>query len=502
MRRRGLIAVGAAATALAIGLVLLLSSATAQARSEAIGPAHRGDALGALGVLSDLVEHRAAGEAWAVAVDGTAVVDGDEIRTDATGRAEVLYADGSVTRLDVATEFAVVRLAGDSIAPEIRVQLDVGQTYNEVRDVTGQRGSYVVETPVGTAAVRGTIFVIACDDRPVCTFTVLEGEIEIVTLDGQVLVVGAGEELTLGLADDDGGPAVFAGGGSGDPASPFGGGGFDGGRGQPAPLTGGGTGGGPSGAPGGGPLPASPFDGAAGTVVVVGRETPGVDAIADRPWVADNLTRTDTAVSTTGRAPVTGEADNCAVTLAGRNVALATSPDTAIEVPHDEEVTIVAAASGPLDRYRIDIYLADLSFVAASGEVEPDDKGDRTTFKGTADVGQYARWGSGLYEVRARTTGTVCDLTAYINVTGGPPLASGVSLAAIVAIAVAAGGLASAVDGSLTVASLDEAASTLAADPSLLTAKATTPTMTAGPVLTPPSTTTAKGTGTSSWFST
>ena len=132
--------------------------------------------------------------------DPTAVNAGDNVRTDTTGFAEIAYFDGSVTRLDIDTDFTVVELTdspGDSV---IRTQMGVGRTWHRVQALTGN-DTYEVETTVATAVVRGTAFWIVCRSETSCTFAVVEGTIEVILPDGTVIVLTAPESLTIDAGD-------------------------------------------------------------------------------------------------------------------------------------------------------------------------------------------------------------------------------------------------------------------------------------------------------------
>ncbi len=162
-----------------------------------------GDDSAEAGALAEAIRIDAAVDARvADAADFVGVTDpvpvavGDEVRTDSTGFAEIAYFDGSVTRLDVETDFEVVELVdspGDSV---IRTQMGVGRTWHRVQALSGN-DTYEAETSVATAVVRGTAFVIECTETA-CTFTVLEGTLELVLPpDGPTIVLEAGEVLTI-----------------------------------------------------------------------------------------------------------------------------------------------------------------------------------------------------------------------------------------------------------------------------------------------------------------
>lgn len=390
-----------------------------------------GSALAALDVIDTRTELRPLdAELFDEAESGTPLDAGDVVRTDDAGFAEILYGDGSLTRLGPDTTVTVVALDGDVTVPEIELDLEVGRVWNRVRTVTGERGRYEVQTDVGVAAVRGTAFFIECSVEPVvCTFVVTEGVVVVLTNDGREIRVEAGEAVTLGADGDadgggggsgDGGDSDSGTDGSGDGGGGSGDGGSDaGGQGAAAGLGSGRT----------TEIDRATFDRGDPTSAIGG----------DRgAWVLANAGRDDAARYTEPR-------QQCSVTVAGRNVEYATTPATAIEAPIDETLRVDAVATGELERYAVDLELGGLSVRAAQGEVLPDESGDRTSFRGEIDVSRYAQWGVGLYEVTASTTGTECLATAYVDVTGRSPLATGGGLLALLAIIGGLAGLVSAI---------------------------------------------------------
>lgn len=119
-----------------------------------------------------------AGEFVAI-TEPTDVQPGDLVRTDGTGFAEVNYPDGSVTRLDVNTEFAVVSITDNAGVATTRANLNSGRVWSRVNDL-GTEGEFSVDTAVGVATVRGTAFMVDCRTAVTdCDFTVLEGRVEV-----------------------------------------------------------------------------------------------------------------------------------------------------------------------------------------------------------------------------------------------------------------------------------------------------------------------------------
>lgn len=108
----------------------------------------------------------------------TEVAPGDVVRTDETGFAEVDYADGSITRLDVDTEFEVISITDNAGVATTRAKLNGGRVWSRVHKL-GQEGEFSIDSAVGVATVRGTAFVVDCRGDDECDYTVLEGKVDV-----------------------------------------------------------------------------------------------------------------------------------------------------------------------------------------------------------------------------------------------------------------------------------------------------------------------------------
>jgi hypothetical protein len=151
-KRGGPIAVSLFAATLALAMVVMAGS-PAGAKSSAL--AH-------LKVTADSVSIRHKGQTdFADAKDGQALRQGDTIKTDATGKAEIDYTDGSLTRLGVSTVFTISKLTNNQGGRQTQGTLSVGETWNRAAKVS-ETGSFEVKAGGTTAAVEGTAFVVEC----------------------------------------------------------------------------------------------------------------------------------------------------------------------------------------------------------------------------------------------------------------------------------------------------------------------------------------------------
>ena len=180
---------------LVIGLGVLAAAALAAALFVRTGD---NDTVARLAVLdpSVNVQPRAA-TGFAPASTGRSLSIGDAVRTDSRGRAQIDYAEGSLTRLDRDTTFVVEKLAASQRPDPLAVRVDLGRTWHEVADLTTSGERFQVGTSNAVATVRGTVFTVDCTPQQVCTFAVEQGLVEVVTRTGARILLRAGESVTV-----------------------------------------------------------------------------------------------------------------------------------------------------------------------------------------------------------------------------------------------------------------------------------------------------------------
>src|SRR4051812_30631061 len=133
-------------------------------------------------------------------------------------------------------------------------------------------------------------------------------------------------------------------------------------------------------------------------------------------------------------AAVTGP---CESTVAGHRVRplSETDPDDAIDVGSDDVVKVAATASSPITSYDVEMEYAGFTWRVAKGDT------NGTSWQRDVKVADYARFGVGLYKVRAVSHGVDCTGAALIRITGRSPLttvagggAAAVAAAALVGV--------------------------------------------------------------------
>ena len=144
---RGLATLFAVCSAVAIGGGSVAHAADTSKSSSSV--------LATLKVKASGVEVKTKGaSSYITAKEGQALKQGDALRTDATGRAEISYTDGSLTRLGVSTEFSITKLTDKKGARQTQGSLTVGSTWNRAAEVS-QSGEFSIKAGGATAAVAG-----------------------------------------------------------------------------------------------------------------------------------------------------------------------------------------------------------------------------------------------------------------------------------------------------------------------------------------------------------
>ncbi len=136
--------------------------------------------LATLKIQTDGVQVKAKGSSGFVAAkEGQDLKQGDALKTDATGRAEIAYTDGSLTRLGESTEFSITKLTNKKGARQTQGTLTVGSTWNRAAKVS-ESGSFEIKAGGATAAVEGTAFVVSCAQAGVaCSITAVVDDISV-----------------------------------------------------------------------------------------------------------------------------------------------------------------------------------------------------------------------------------------------------------------------------------------------------------------------------------
>ena len=150
-----------------------------------------------LAIISTNIETAAGSGAFEPATEGQSLVVGDKVKTDTTGFAELTYHDGSWQRIEQSATLTIEELTDKGDTDTVKTSIDIGQSWNRVQELTEPDDAYEVETPVGTAAVRGTQFATNCPTTTECTFKVVDGTVIVTPLTGDPVTLTAGQQTTI-----------------------------------------------------------------------------------------------------------------------------------------------------------------------------------------------------------------------------------------------------------------------------------------------------------------
>lgn len=108
----------------------------------------------------EVLVQKSGSTAWAEATAGMKLEVGDRLKTGNDGSALILFFEGSVMEVQADTEVQISELAiaAGTGSTTISLSQAVGNTVNRVQKLVDSASKYEVETPAGSAVVRGTIF--------------------------------------------------------------------------------------------------------------------------------------------------------------------------------------------------------------------------------------------------------------------------------------------------------------------------------------------------------
>ena len=130
---------------------------------------------------------------WTPVADGDQIHSGQRIRTGEGGTATLVFFEGSRATLGANTDLTLSTLSG-TWGRSLHVIFDqrAGKTSHSVVPLKGAESAYQVQTPSGTASVRGTVFSVAVDKNGQARFSVDAGKV-LVSSQNSKLLLAAGQ---------------------------------------------------------------------------------------------------------------------------------------------------------------------------------------------------------------------------------------------------------------------------------------------------------------------
>lgn len=151
--------------------------------------------------VDGVVETRQASDEFSVVDRSAAVEVGAEVRTGANALAEIEYFDGSLTRIGPNTTYEIVELEQAPDRTVIVGKIGLGETFHDVKKLTGSGSRFEIQESNAIASVRGTRFAARCLPPLPCGIAVVEGEVVVTPSSGAPVAVRAGHRVTI---DDEG----------------------------------------------------------------------------------------------------------------------------------------------------------------------------------------------------------------------------------------------------------------------------------------------------------
>jgi len=130
-----------------------------------------------------------------------AVIWGDLVRTQNTGRVRITLQDGSFLNVGARSEMRVVK--HDPQSQQTAIELSAGKVRSQVQKISRQGGSFEVTTQTAVIGVVGTDFIVDSDrDRKKTTVWCIEGSVRVRNLNAAIagiVMLSAGEMTTVAL---------------------------------------------------------------------------------------------------------------------------------------------------------------------------------------------------------------------------------------------------------------------------------------------------------------
>ena len=136
---------------------------------------------------------------WQSISSGDTVKSGQRLRTGADSGVTLVFFEGTQATLGPNTDLVLSKIDG-VWGNELQVELiqNTGETDHQVIPLQGEKASYQVLTPSGSASVKGTSFSVLVDDTGLSLFTVDTGEVLVINEGGETFV-SAGQGLVTDL---------------------------------------------------------------------------------------------------------------------------------------------------------------------------------------------------------------------------------------------------------------------------------------------------------------
>jgi hypothetical protein len=200
---------------LRLGILVLLALLIPASTQIAIG---QQSMTATLTPIQGLVQYRAAtapDNAWQTLPGPQIVGEGDWVRTDNLGEAQVAFFTGDLTTVLANTQVQIGKLQGTDASPVVSLNQQVGDMRHQIGRVLDANSSYEVNTPSAVITVRGTDFWSSGTWLSETTVNTAEGitEIQGVSPDGVIgpsTFIAANQSLYVRPDGQPGQPGAFS----------------------------------------------------------------------------------------------------------------------------------------------------------------------------------------------------------------------------------------------------------------------------------------------------
>lgn len=119
---------------------------------------------------------------WKPAEKGTALSEGDSIRSGPGSKAVALFANKIIMAVEEDSELDMEKLQRSrKKGINIKVNLNNGQIWNDVGKLRSKRAKFYVETPQAVTGVRGTVFTVLVAPDATTKVAVVKGSVDVRT---------------------------------------------------------------------------------------------------------------------------------------------------------------------------------------------------------------------------------------------------------------------------------------------------------------------------------
>jgi hypothetical protein len=129
-------------------------------------------------------------ETWEQASAGMKLNEGDRVKTGNDGKVLLLFFEGSAMEIEADSNVLIgeLSIAAGTGSTSVRLTQMLGNTINRVSKLVDSASEYEVETPAGSAVVRGTVFKVHVKE---------DGNTTVGCEEGDVIFSAAGEEVAV-----------------------------------------------------------------------------------------------------------------------------------------------------------------------------------------------------------------------------------------------------------------------------------------------------------------